>query len=213
MAGRDGSLFMRPLAYGWTAYLFGTNALFLLTRGGFHSPDSWAEIYSLVLATYASAPEVKRWVVKQNLPDEPDDWHERLRKGGPLVVAWNLLLAAAGALRMYDPSWPMPPELKAITMQIMAVFFGTYALRQIRRRSVSGSGARAGVDESDAVESGRVIDVLRQAGPLTPTALSERTGIPRRTLARLLARLTTEKKLIREARYASDPAATYHLPS
>lgn len=210
MAGKDGSLFMRPLAYGWTAYLFGAHVLFLVTQGAFHSPDSWAELYSLVLATYAGAPEVKRWVTRQNPLEESDDWQEKIRKGGPLVVAWNVLLAIAGALRMHDPAWPMPPELKAITMQITAVFFGTYALRQVRKRAVARGSAAFGTDENNALESRQVLDFLKE-GPATPAALAEKTGIPRRTLARVLARLTAEKKIVRDARYPSDPAARYAL--
>ena len=216
MASTDGSMFMRPLAFGWTAYLFGGCLIFLITRGAFHSPDSWAEIYTLILATYAGAPEVKRWVNRTDPSTEPNDWQESIRKGGPLVIAWNLLLMIAGVLRMYDPSWPMPPELKSITMQITTLFFGTYAFRQVRRRSVQRtSHAENGPDDetSDEAQKEAVLNYLRQKGPTTPAGLTQALGLPRRTLARVLARLMAEKAVVRDARYPSDPAATYHLPS
>lgn len=216
---RDGSNFMRPLALGWTAYLFGFQALFLITRGGFHSPDSWAEVYTLILGTYAGAPEVKRWVSKVEQGDEPDDWLERLRKGGPLIIAWNGLLAAAGALRMFDPSWPMPPELKSITMQVTALFFGTYALRQVRRRKVRESGGGNipegdKADDSDARQAEQkqaILEYLRKNGPSKPSDLAQALLMNRRTLGRLIALLVAEKAIERQSQSPTDPAARYAI--
>lgn len=197
---------MRPLALGWTAYLFATNILFLITRGTYHSPDRWAELYTLVLAAYAGGPEVKQWV-RGTEPTDTDTWMEKVRKGGPLVVGWNVLLAAAGALRLYDPTWPMPDELKAITMQITALFFGTYALRQARKRSMESAVA----GESDAAVRQKIMEYLKTTGPSTPAALSEALGIPRRSLARHLNAMVADKSLTRKARYPTDPTATYHI--
>ena len=212
---------MRPLALGWTTYLLACNALYLITQGAFASPDRWSELYVVVLGTYAGGAEVKHWVNGTDHPD-PSCWMEKIRKGGPLVMLWNLLLAAAGALRLHDPSWPMPPELKTVTLQVTALFFGTYALRQVRRRAVArsrlkgspGEAAREDAEDSfsAAADPSSVAAYLKDHGPSSPATLVEALGISRRSLNRLLRQMTTEGTLRRQGRYATDPNATYQLP-
>src|SRR5438094_20740 len=107
---QDGSMYMRPFALGMTAYLITYHIFYFITRGEFRSPDVVSDVYFFVLATYAGAPELKRWNARQ--ADDPEGWHERLRKGGPLITLWFLLWAGAVVWRLKDPTLPMPPELK-----------------------------------------------------------------------------------------------------
>ena len=60
---QDGSHFMRPFAFDATAFLLTLDILYLITRGAFHSPDRWSDVYMVILAVYAGAPEVKRWMM------------------------------------------------------------------------------------------------------------------------------------------------------
>ena len=90
---------------------------------------------------------------------------------------------------------------------------GTYALRQVRRRSVLTSVSGGSVSAQSDVETqmAQVITFLRDKGAMTPAAIAEATGISRRTLARLLADAVSSRRLLRQARYATDPAARYAL--
>jgi hypothetical protein len=196
---------MRPFALGATAYLWILNLLEVITRGRLHSPDQWSDVYMLILGTYAGAGEIKRWNTGE--VTDPETWPEQVRKGGPIVTAWILLLFGVGAWRLFDPSRLMPTELKEITMKVIGVFFGVYALRQVRK-----SRARSAVDSSDPVadnaDTQRILEHLRANGPKTPAAISDALNIPRRSLSRLLKALVESGRLTRDGG-AFDPNATY----
>ncbi len=200
---KDGSLFMRPFAFGMTAYLLAYNLLFILTRGNFKAQDPLAEMYLFVLGAYAGAPEIKRLTIAPADPD-PEGWPERLRKGGPFITSWFLLWAVAVTWRIADPTIPMPPELPRITMQVIALFLGTYALRQYRKRVGGKARGNASGDERE-----NVLAYLRQNGPSTPKTIREALTLPRRSVTRLLAELLEEGELVRSGSSPSDPAATY----
>lgn len=212
---QDGSLFMRPFALGMTAYLLTYHFLYLVTRGAFQSPDVVSDVYFFVLATYAGAPELKRWSARQ--AEDPEGWNEGIRKGGPLITLWFLLWAGAVLWRIKDPTIPMPPELKTITMQVMGLFFGTYALRQVRKRSVRSSrGAlmTPGAEPAEAMEgeSGpteRVFEYLRRHGAAAPKAIRDALDLPRRTVTRALADLVSQGRAARDGDSPQDPSATY----
>ncbi len=206
---------MRPFALGGTAFLITLNALYLWTRGAFYSPDSWSDIYMVFLVAYAGAPEIKRWM-KDTEPEDAGGWPEKIRKGGPIITVWVLLLLAAGVWRIADPTRPMPPELKETTIKVISVFFGAYALRQFRRTPrarqavTGGSPSAAGLPPSDASEEEQIVSYVRANGPQTPKALSEALAIPRRSMARLLTQLQTQGRLKRDGG-PFDPSATYHI--
>ena len=204
---RDGSTFMRPFALGMTAYLITYHILYLVTRGEFQSPDAVSDVYFFVLATYAGAPELKRWTNRQD--EDPGGWHERIRKGGPLITLWFLVWAGAVIWRIKDPAIPMPPELKTITLQVMGLFFGTYALRLARKRASRSALARLEGDAGGLSAADQICDFLKRNGPATPKAIREEVDLPRRTLARLLSVLVDQGRLERLGASPQDPSATY----
>ncbi len=204
---KDGSLFMRPFALAATAYLFTSNLLYVLTQGTFPLPDRWADVYMVILGVYGGAPEIKKLAHRS---DEAlsGDWDEPIRKGGPLVTLWFLLLAGVGILRHWDTSYPMPPELRAITLQTIGVFFGTYALRQYRKGRLP-----ANADSALETQKAKVMEFLRLQGPSSPKTISDATQIPRRTLSRLLADLIVTRQVFRDADSPKDPSGTYRVSS
>ncbi len=217
--------FMRPFAFGATAYLFGLNVLQLVTRGGFQSPDQWGDVYAAILLAYSGAPEIKRILTDEPGHAPSDHWEEKIRKGGPLITMWFVLLAAAGLWRMYDPSVPMPQELKSIALKVLGIFFGTYAFRQFRRRvQAKRDLRRAGPDESwspgeepgvnapmESQEKARIVAFLKEKGPAMPKTMAEALKLPRRTVGRLLDALKDEGRVVRQGRNAFDRAAVYAL--
>lgn len=197
---------MRPFALGMTAYLVGYHILYFVTRGAFQSPDTVSDVYFFVLATYAGAPEIRRWARQD--PTDPEGLNEQIRKGGPLITLWFLLWAGVVLWRIYDPSMPMPPELKSITLQVMGLFFGTYALRQARRRS---TGASRTENPSQPPAENAVFRYLQASGPCSPKAIRETLGLPRRTVTRELSRLLSEGRITRKANSPQDPEAVYSV--
>jgi hypothetical protein len=204
----DSSQFMRPFALGATAFLAGLTVLFIATRGRVQSPDHWSDLYLVLLAVYAGAGEVKQWSTPVPGVGE-SEWTQRLRKGGPLISLWLLITFGVGLWRIIDPSRPMPPELQDITMKVLGLFFGTYALRQYRQRGRRTASSAAAVE---AAVRAQVRQTLTEKGPLSASALAEASGIPRRSLARELKEMVDTKELVREGRSATDPNAVYRLP-
>ena len=201
---------MRPFAFGMTAYLVTYHLLYVVTRGQFQSPDTVSDMYFFVLATYAGAPEVKRWKLGQS--EDPEGWNERLRKGGPLITLWFLLWAGVVLWRLKDPSVPMPPELKSITLQVIGLFFGAYAIRQVRKRSVTGAGsAQAQAEESNETVQ-KILQVFASVGgQATPRTVRDATGLPRSTVSRVLSHLVSAGRLERHSTSAQDPNPAYRL--
>lgn len=202
---------MRPFVIGATAYLVTLNFLFVLTRGAYHSPDRWADLYLAILATYAGGTEVRRWINKSE-PADPNSWGERLHKGGPLITLWLLLVFGIGLWRIADSTRPMPPELQDITLKVLGIFFGAYALRQYRRRGRSALDSRSAPGENaDGPDQEVILSSLRDRGSQNTRALETSTGIPRRSLLRLLKTLTADGRVKRIGESPTDPRATYSL--
>jgi hypothetical protein len=178
------------------------------------SSDRWMDIYLVILGVYGGGAELHHWA-KGSEP--PPGWAEHVRRGGPLITLWVILLFAAGAWRLADPARPMPPELKDITLGVIGVFFGTYTLRQLRR---SPAGARirsrlAGTLSPEGAVTGNsesaVIDFLKTHGPSSPASISDALLMPRRTLTRVLAQLVARGTVIKEGASANDPSSQYRL--
>ncbi len=209
---QDGSLYMRPFAIGMTAYLVTYCLLYMMTRGSFRSPDAVSDVYFFVLATYAGGPEIKRWTSGEH--EDPEGLPERVRKGGPLVTLWFLLWAGAVLWRLHDPEVPMPPELKTILLQVMGLFFGTYALRQIRKRSVRQGLVRSDMAAGEGPQvdtDSQVVEFLTENGPSTPKTIREGLGLARSTLTRALTDLLQQRRVARDANSPRDPNPVYRL--
>ncbi len=203
------SSFMRPFVLVGTVFLTMQNILFMATHGAISSPDRWSDVYLLILVAYAGGAEITQ-LLKRKDSDEIG-WQEQIRKGGPLVTLWLGMLLAAGIWRMADPACSMPPELKETAIKVVGVFFGSYTLRQYRRarqpRSEAATGAANILLDADAA---RLMEELRRQNSQTPKALSDATGIPRRSVARLLKNLVQSGALVRHGG-PFDPSATYGL--
>lgn len=204
----DGQTLLQRLSLGATAYIWGSNFLHLVTKGGVSSPDRWENIYLVILAAYEGGQEVRSWA-KGAEPGEPNPWQERIRKGGPLTTAWVLLLFLAGILRQVDASFPMPEELESITIKVIGLFLGTYVFRPYR--CARPLGRRSNEDDTDALWREKISATLRDQGPKGSRALSDALDIPPRTLARLLKGMLAQRILARGGSSPNDPSATYRI--
>lgn len=199
----DGSALLSRLAVGASAYVWGSNFLYLVTKGGLTSPDRWENVYLVILAAYAGGQEVRSWAKGAESGDE--SWKDRVQKGGPIITAWVSLLFIAGVLRQMDATFPMPPELESITIKVIGLFLGTYMFRQYRR----ARPLKRPAGEEDEILRVRIADHLRSQGATGARALSDTLDIPPRTLARLLKIMISEKRITREGTSPTDPSATY----
>lgn len=208
------SHFMMPFALGATTLLGGSSFLELVTHGAIRSPDNAAPLYLAIMAAYAGAGEVKGWMHKRN-PAEAEaisPWLERARKGGIFVSFWLILYASAYLLRLWDPSYPMPHELKTIALEIVSLFFVTYSARSLRRSRYGASDTGANDADAAAFQDQILRYLQTQADGAAPRdILAQFPDVPRRTLNRALAELVSGKKLSREGS-ALSPAVRYCLP-
>ena len=210
---RDGSHFMMPFAVGATALFGGSAFVELVSKGAVKSPDTGAEIYLAIMAAYAGAGELQKWKQQKADPETllPEDpWLERARKGGFFVGFWLLLYAAAYLLRIIDAAYPMPHELKSITLQVVALFFVTYSVRTLRRAK------RGAVPDEDPGSPNLLVRFVasRPQGATIREIEGQFPDFNRRSLNRMIAQALEIGSLMREgafrspeARYRASPAS------
>ena len=128
----------------------------------------------------------------------------RERPGDVVLLAHAFLLeaAAGGRPSVLDPgaeAWllahPFPGNVRELRARVLAAV----ALAEggvVRRGDLAGEEEERARDPMD----GPVVQALRRSPPLTVGALVMETGIPRRTVQRMLAGLVGEGRLRREGR-------------
>src|SRR5690348_12779145 len=91
-----------PLAGLLTGILWLGAWMEILTHGHWHFQDDLSKYYLGVMAAYAGAAEVTKWVV--NLPTDPqeDPMFERIHRGGFFVFLWLVPLLSALIWRVFD---------------------------------------------------------------------------------------------------------------
>ena len=81
---------------------------------------------------YAADKEVRRWVGNP----EPS------RNGALFVYLWLIFFMAAFVVRYFRPEYSLPTELSPVILQVLGIFFGSRASKQIEGKlGVSGRSA------------------------------------------------------------------------
>src|SRR5258708_13244971 len=100
-----------PCAIFLTAALWVETWLEIFSHGVYHSPDDLSKLYLGVMAAYAGAAEISKWLV--NVPTHPaeDPMFERIHRGGFFIALWLGPLLAAWGCGIMNAPIPIPPTL------------------------------------------------------------------------------------------------------
>ena len=110
-----------PLLTLYTVAYLGLMAAEFLLRGVLMVPGGMMPVYVALVGAYAADKEIRRWAGAAEAP----------RKGSFFVYLWMLFFLAAFLLRIFRPEFIMPEELGAIVLQILGIFFGSYASKGV----------------------------------------------------------------------------------
>src|SRR5437762_3155286 len=121
-----------PFAALLTVYLWSYTWLEIVSRGTHKLADDFSKLYLALVAGYAGAAEISKWLV--NAPTDPsqDPRLERIQRGGALIGFWLIPLLFAASWRASDPKVPMPGPLQKIVFGLVGIFFIKAASRRIR---------------------------------------------------------------------------------
>ena len=132
--GKSAQAIIAPLAALLTTFLWLETWVEILSRGTYHSPDDLSKYYLAVMAAYAGAAEISKWLL--NAPTDPtqDPKFERIQRGGFFVWLWLVPLLFAYGWRITNHDIPMPEALKKIAIGLVGIFFLKAASRKFRHK-------------------------------------------------------------------------------
>jgi hypothetical protein len=133
-ADRPAQSVIAPFATLLTTFLWLETWIEIVSRGARHSPDDLSKIYLTVMAAYAGAAEISKWLV--NAPTDPtlDPRFERIQRGGFFIGLWLAPLLFAYSWRITNPQVPMPEPLQKTVLGLIGIFFLKAASRKLRHK-------------------------------------------------------------------------------
>ncbi|MCX6993577.1 MAG: helix-turn-helix domain-containing protein [Kiritimatiellaeota bacterium] len=182
-----------PLLTFYTVGYLGLMAAEFFLRGVLKVPGGMMPVYVALVGAYAADKEIRRWAGAAEPP----------RKGSFFVYLWMLFFLAAFLIHTFRPEFSIPPELDAIVLQILGIFFGSRASKYIwesrwadDRRQTTDDGGRD-----------KILDMIKTRGRVTRREVMEQLGVSHSTAYRLLYALE-QQGLIRRM---GDNKGTYYV--
>ena len=154
--------------------------------------DRMMSVYIALLGAYATDKEVRRWVGR---PEPP-------RKGTFFVYLWLILFLVLFTIQNFAPSYKIPDYLHTVSLQVLAIFFGSKASKHLHGRRVSQS-------ESTDIRQEKVLGLIKAKGAVTRADVEGELKLSAATAGRLL--LSMEKAGLVEKQGQSKDT-TYTLP-
>lgn len=197
-----------PFAALLTTYLWLETWLEILTRGAYHSPDDLSKLYLAIMAAYAGAAEITKWLNPAPTDPAQDPMFERIHRGGFFIALWLAPLLFVYSWRITNSHVPMPGPLEKNTIGLVGIFFIKAASRRWRHKKHGVIDPATGLVDDDKEDSSEdadadFIDVLCQRIATSPYGASitdMTTAFPdtsRPTIFRALDKLVKAKRITR----------------
>ncbi len=155
-------------------------------------PDGIMQIYIALLGAYAADKEIRRWIDR---PEPP-------RKGSLFVYLWLLLFLVLFTMQTVQQAHKMPEHLLQVSLQVLAIFFGTSASKHLH-------GRRSSKSELTVTRQEKVLSLIKTKGPVTRTDVEEELKLSATSVGRVLAEME-KTGLIEKQGKSKD--TTYVLP-
>ncbi len=163
-----------PLLTFYTAAYLGLMVAEFVLCGAFALPAGLMPIYIALTGAYAADKEIRRWA---GVPEPP-------RKGSFFVYLWALFYLAAFIIRAFRLEFVLPDELGRVTLQVLAIFFGSRTSKFVWERR-----GRTVTEAELPGEGERVLDLIRARGRITNREVAEALLVSPASAKRILAAL------------------------
>ncbi len=170
---------LAPLLAAYTILYLTLTSLDFLMKEKLELPEGMDIAYLALLGAYAADKEIRRWL---GTP-EPS------RRGSVFVYLWFIVFAIFYVISLFEPSYKMPPYVLSISLQVLGIFFGTKASKQVYSWRVLQNDAKITTNEE------KVMALLKEKGEITNNMVAELLGVSRYTAIRLLRNLKNAGKI------------------
>ena len=125
---------VEPFAAVMTVVLVSGAWMEILTHGQRRFDIDLSKFYLGIMAAYAGAAEITKWMVNIPTNSQEDPRFEKMQRGGFFIWFWMAPLLTALIWRVFDQTIPMPKPVMTITSGLVAIFFLKVASRQARHK-------------------------------------------------------------------------------
>jgi hypothetical protein len=186
-----------PLTVVYTLVLLGFQ-VYEFWKGGVYQPRvPFAQVYLALLTAYAAQREGAKWLGDSEAAT-------RLRRGELFVALWFATWLAMASLCNLSGRFVLPKELNVITLGVLAVFAGTGVSAAARQARGKGKA----VETADRRQ--KLLQLLKDRGPLTSEEAAPALGVSQSTAWRLLEGLEKEGR-VRQTAANSPHGRRYEL--
>ncbi len=176
-ADKPAQAIIAPFATLLTTFLWLETWVEILSRGARHSPDDLSKLYLAIMAAYAGAAEITKWL--NNYPTDPtqDPRFERIQRGGVFIGLWLAPLLFVYGWRITNPAIPMPGPLQKITIGLVGIFFLKAASRKWRHKKhgiidpITGEIKDGSSDQEDGAQEIDFVEVVYKRIASAPDGL------------------------------------------
>jgi hypothetical protein len=129
-------------------------------------------LYLTLLSVYAGYKEFNRWTGKTKQLEQKI---RRIKRGEMIVLFWVILTIIGITIMQIQLIPRLPKELFRTTLQVLGIFFGTYASKKLFDKSMGM------VERDDLTNENRelILTHIELNGFITPKQCRELTGISR----------------------------------
>jgi len=188
--------FLWALNLIWTFLLLGMNVAEFLQKGQWIYQGPGSLIYFATLAAYAGSKETHQWVQGESRRETKG------RKGILFVGVWVIFSMGAFVAVNLGKGYAFPHELLTITLEVLAIFFGTQASRALRK-------GRGKAPKTMKLEEG-ILQLAKEAGGVASAVVSERLGATRGEAQYALQEMVKEGRLKKIGK-STDPDTKYEV--
>lgn len=146
--------------------------------------DGIMQIYIALLGAYAADKEVRRWIDR---PEPP-------RQGSLFVYLWLLLYLVLFTLQTVQQAHIVPEYLRLVSLQVLAIFFGSKASKHLHSRRSSQS-------ELDLSRQEKVLNLIKTKGSLTSAMVEQELNLSSASVRRLFREMGQAGLIARHGQY------------
>ncbi|MBI4411844.1 MAG: DeoR family transcriptional regulator [Deltaproteobacteria bacterium] len=170
---------LSPLLTLYTLIYLGLMIYDFAAREKFDMPVGMMAVYIALVGAYSADKEIRRWM-----------GNEAPSKGGAIFVyAWLVFFLVAFLIQSFAPTFTMPEDLTAVSLQVLGIFFGSKASKKIYE-------LKTGKGEEMLSRQDTVLAMIKEKGKAAKRDIMEALKISDSTAGRLLDEMERKGAII-----------------